>query len=117
MKTNIDEMKDTMVSKVASMTDQQTEELLAAINVIMSGGTDEDARAALVKMRMKHRPNMTKLEQQRLLSGFTRDQLAERSGVPVAVIAGIEDGTAKRAKVEDLLHLAAAMGKIVDELF
>lgn len=106
-----------VIDKILTATPDQLEEIQAGMEIIMNGGTEADARAAVVKMRMKRRPNMTKLEQQRLLSGFTRDQLAERSGVPVAVIAGIEDGTAKRAKAEDLLHLAAALDTIVDELF
>lgn len=106
-----------VIDNITKMTPEQFEEFQAGLEIIMNGGSEADARAALVKMRMKRRPNMTKLEQQRLLSGFTRDQLAERSGVPVAVIAGIEDGTAKRAKAKDLLHLAAALDTIVDELF
>ena len=106
-----------VIDNITKMTPEQFEEFQAGLEIIMNGGSEADARAALVKMRMKRRPNMTKLEQHRLLSGFTRDQLAERSGVPVAVIAGIEDGIAKRAKVDNLLRLAAAMDTIVDELF
>lgn len=106
-----------VIDKILTATPDQLEEIQAVMEIIMNGGTEADARAALVKMRMKHRPTMTKLEQHRLPSGFTRDQLAERSGVPVALIAGIEERKVNRAKVADLLHLAAALDTIVDELF
>lgn len=106
-----------VIDKILTATPDQLEEIQAGMEIIMNGGSEADARAAVVKMRMKRRPNMTKLEQQRLLSGFTRDQLAERSGVPVAVIAGIEERKVNIAKATDLLHLAAAMDTIVDELF
>lgn len=106
-----------VIDKILTATPDQMEEIQAGMEIIMNGGSEADARAAVVKMRMKRRPNMTKLEQHRLLSGFTRDQLAERSGVPVAVIASIEDGTTKTAKAVDLLQLASALDTIVDELF
>lgn len=106
-----------VIDKILTATPDQLEEIQAGLEIIMNGGSEADARAALVKMRMKRRPTMTKLEQHRLLSGFTRDQLAERSGVPVAVIASIEDGTTKTAKAVDLLQLASALDTIVDELF
>lgn len=106
-----------VIDKILTATPDQLEEIKAGMEIIMNGGTEADARAAVVKMRMKRRPNMTKLEQQRLLSGYTRDQLAERSGVPVAVIASIEERKVNRAKAADLLHLAAALDTIVDELF
>ena len=106
-----------VIDKILTATPDQLEEIQAGMEIIMNGGTEADARAAVVKIRMKRRPNMTKLEQHRLLSGFTRDQLAERSGVPVAVIAGIEERKVNIAKAADLLHLAAAMDTIVDELF
>ena len=106
-----------VIDKILTATPDQLEEIQAGLEIIMNGGSEADARAALVKMRMKRRPTMTKLEQHRLLSGFTRDQLAERSGVPVAVIASIEERKVNIAKAADLLHLAAAMDTIVDELF
>lgn len=106
-----------VIDNITRMTPEQFEEFQAGLEIIMNGGSEADARAALVKMRMKRRPTMTKLEQHRLLSGYTRDQLAERSGVPVALIAGIEERKVNRAKGADLLHLAAALDTIVDELF
>ena len=62
-----------VIDKILTATPDQLEEIQAGMEIIMNGGTEADARAAVVKMRMKRRPNMTKLEQQRLLSGFTRD--------------------------------------------
>lgn len=116
MKTNIDEMKDTMVSKVASMTDQQTEELLAAINVIMSGGTDEEARAAIVKTREKYH-YVTPLEKLRIMSLMTREKLSEISGVSISIIKGIEECTLYTAKANDLLRISEALSVKPEDLF
>lgn len=116
MNTNIDKMKDAMVDKVASMNDQQVEEILAAVNVIMSGGSDEEARAAIVKTREKYH-HVTPLERLRIMSLMTKEKLSEISGVSLDVINGIEDCTLKTIKKTDLLQLSEALGVDGPDLF
>lgn len=106
-----------VIDKILTATPDQLEEIQAGMEIIMNGGTEADARAAVVKMRMKRRPNMTKLERQRLLSGMTRDQLAEKADVGVDVITGIEQRTIKSCIGRDLLKLANALDTTVEALF
>lgn len=116
MKTNIDETRTGIIDSILNMNEEQLDAFSAVVDVITSGGSDEEARAAIVKAREKHR-FLTHLERYRIMAGYTRETLSEISGVPVAVIKGIEERTVNSVTVGDILHLAKALDVDPENLF
>lgn len=105
-----------VIDRIMDATPEQMDEILAGVEVIMNGGTEAEARAAALAVKKKRGP-VTKLEEHRFLFGLTRDQLAEKAGVDVAVITGLEQGTIESCIGRDLLKLANALDTTADELF
>ena len=116
MNTNTNKTRTEIIDSILTMNEEQFDAFSAVVDVITSGGSDEDARAAIVKAREKHR-TLTHLERNRIMSGFTRETLSEISGVPVAVIKGIEERTVNSVTVGDILHLAEALDVDPGKLF
>lgn len=109
---------EAVIDRILGATPEQMEEIMVGIDIIMNGGSEADARAALVEMRKKRR-YMTRLEEHRLLAGMTREVLAEKSGVDVDLIRALECDRTKTItiKVKDIKGLCAALGVIAYDLF
>ena len=107
---------DSIIDKILTASPEQLEEISAGIEVIMNGGSEADARTALVALREKRRP-VTRLERARILTGYTVEKLSEISGVPASVISGIESGAAGSASGKDILSLAKALNIDASDLF
>lgn len=116
VKTNVDETRTNIIDSILTMNEEQLDAFSAVVDVITSGGSDEEARAAIVRAKEKHR-TLTHLERNRIMSGFTRETLSEISGVPVSVIKGIEERTVNSVTVGDILHLAKALDVDPGKLF
>lgn len=59
---------------------------------------------------------MTRLEQLRLDAHMTREQLAEKSGIPERTIRNIESGAASSAHDSTVIALARALKQTPSEL-
>ena len=57
-----------------------------------------------------------RLRRQRLQSGFTQTELAERSGVRQSLISRLENGTRDNPSADTLRRLARALGCTTDYL-
>ena len=58
-----------------------------------------------------------RLKEKRVEAGLTQAELAEKSGVSRATIAGIESGAIKNVKTDTLLKLSSALNAGVTKIF
>ena len=58
-----------------------------------------------------------RIKEIRLELNMTQQELSRKSGVPTAIISGLESGRITVTTTDTLLKLANAMGKKVSEIF
>lgn len=59
---------------------------------------------------------MNKLEQMRTAKGISRNELAERTGIPYQTLASWENGNRTLTKFENLVKIASALDCSIDEI-
>lgn len=119
----------TKIEQAAKNYDITTAEFKALHAMVKDSGEDFDAfslcylyglsrgyRAA--QATRKRGPAMlpSRIASARIAAGMTQEELSQKSGVPVVVLAELESGNAKTYSTKQLLNIAGALDTTVDEL-
>ena len=71
------------------------------------------------KSTRKRNPDsiFTRIASARTAAGMTREELSQKSGISVAVLAGLESGKVTTTTSKRLLSIAGALDTTLDQLF
>lgn len=110
----VEEVDEECVKPIVIVADEWSfrEALAAVYNVGKAHGIQEE-RANNAKRKYK---TMTEFEYKRRTMKLSQEELAEKAGVDLAIIEGLESRGIKTIKVGDLRKLAAALGCELDQI-